>query len=973
MALIPTRCAPWRTVLFVAAACVLATLSAFGAERGVPLITVHQAEAHRAGPQTFDIAQDARGVLYFGNLHGLLSWDGAWWRLLNLPDDQVALAVASDAKGTVALGMVDDFGFLSHDANGSVRFESLRPRLPAAQRDFGDVRCICPTRAGFLFVTERSLVMWNGGVPFVVAQFEPEAAPRGCNAEGEAIFLRGPKGLHRFDPATSAITPAGIEEHVRSIVRRRDGSVVVATRAGRLLTVTSEGVTGFAPEASEWLKGKLVVAGAELPDRRLILATRQSGLVILTPEGQVEQFVGVYEGLPDAVINDIRLDRDGSLWVAMDGPIVRVELASPVSLFDARRGIRGSAGDVTRYEGRLYAATTHGLYIIDSEGQGSRVPGFEEGAWRTFPLRDQLLISSSRGIHRIRGSGAPELVLPFEGEIYDLHESKADPSRIWLAQGDGLGSIRREGDRWKHEGLVKGVPQYINTIQEQDGVVWCGTTFNGAIRIDGARSASQKVTQYGSGEMNVTPVDGRVVVVHADGEILDIGAGGRLIPHPRLRHVKAPRGFFIAMQDARGDLWINSTPPRVFHKQKPGTWDAEGVPLVSVTAADIQALRTTEDGVVWFASDKGLFRYVRSKADAPAMGQPAPLIRRVVAGENRLLYGGASSAAPAQPVLRHNFGRIRIEFAPASFHPGVLYQYQLDPIDTTWSEWTDQAFIDYTTLAENDYTFRLRARGAAMAPSTESAWKFSVLAPWYRTRPAIAIWILLLAVVIGAVTRVRTRTLRRKAESLRRIVDEKTAELQKTVGLLESANARLEILSMEDDLTGIANRRFFDRALADEWNRARRRDQPLALILLDLDHFKHLNDRRGHPAGDECLRRVGAVLADTVRRSGEVVARYGGEEFGILLPATDTQGALKVAEALREGILALAVPYGPNSTKILSGSCGVASIVPTEEMTPDVLVAAADRALYAAKHTGRNNVKVADDSLKGTWLQDASA
>jgi diguanylate cyclase (GGDEF)-like protein len=221
------------------------------------------------------------------------------------------------------------------------------------------------------------------------------------------------------------------------------------------------------------------------------------------------------------------------------------------------------------------------------------------------------------------------------------------------------------------------------------------------------------------------------------------------------------------------------------------------------------------------------------------------------------------------------------------------------------------------------------------------------------------------------VIRARTGTLERQAERLRARVAEQTAELQETVKLLEAANAQLEVLSLEDDLTGIANRRYFERTLADEWNRARRREQPLALILLDLDYFKELNDRRGHPAGDDCLRRVGAFLNETIRRSGEVVARYGGEEFAILLPGTDGDGAIRVAEKLREGIERLGIPYG-NGRRV-TASCGIAAIIPGPDVSAENLVASADRALYAAKHSGRNCVRVADETTTGTWLRDASA
>jgi diguanylate cyclase (GGDEF)-like protein len=459
------------------------------------------------------------------------------------------------------------------------------------------------------------------------------------------------------------------------------------------------------------------------------------------------------------------------------------------------------------------------------------------------------------------------------------------------------------------------------------------------------------------------------VFVRANGEILQINPNGNskapFIPDPILGHITAPRGFFIVAGDPQGNVWINSTPPRIFERRKDGTYAAEGRPHVSVNAADIQHLRVMDDGVVWFASDKGLFRYEPSAAPTTAAPQPPPLIQRVVAGNDLVLFKNGTE-------LRHDFGRMRIEFAPVSYRPGVSYQYRLDPIDAGWSAWSDEPFIDYTTLEPNDYTFRLRARGPAMIVGGETQWSFTVLPPWYRTKWAHALMVLLALAALFGVIRVRTSALQRQAERLRARVAEQTAELQETVKLLESANTQLEALSLEDDLTGIANRRSFERALIDEWNRAKRHEQPLALVLLDLDHFKDLNDRLGHPAGDDCLRRVGAFLAESIKRSGEIVARYGGEEFAILLPGVDADIAVRVAETLRDGIERLSIPYGPGARR-MTASAGVAAMVPRAASSPESLVASADRALYAAKHSGRNCVRLADETTTGTWLRDVSA
>ncbi len=190
-------------------------------------------------------------------------------------------------------------------------------------------------------------------------------------------------------------------------------------------------------------------------------------------------------------------------------------------------------------------------------------------------------------------------------------------------------------------------------------------------------------------------------------------------------------------------------------------------------------------------------------------------------------------------------------------------------------------------------------------------------------------------------------------------VNERLAETSRQLGMkgkaLEEANEHLanaietlHRISTQDGLTGVSNRRHFDETLALEWRRAARNRAPLALLLVDIDHFKAFNDAAGHQAGDDVLRRVARTLRDSLSRAADLVARYGGEEFGILLPETDDEQAHRVAEALRERIELL------GSVRI---SVGVVSRVPPRDgLGFDDLVRAADEALYEAKRRGRNRV-----------------
>ena len=181
--------------------------------------------------------------------------------------------------------------------------------------------------------------------------------------------------------------------------------------------------------------------------------------------------------------------------------------------------------------------------------------------------------------------------------------------------------------------------------------------------------------------------------------------------------------------------------------------------------------------------------------------------------------------------------------------------------------------------------------------------------------------------------------------------------LARMAGELEAANRKLEQLSMSDGLTGIANRRCFDQRLADEWMRAVRDDLPLALLLVDADNFKALNDALGHLHGDECLRTLARLCCDAIDGERDLVARYGGEELVVLLPGRDLRVARRIAERLRQRVEVAALPHPDSAVaRCVTVSIGVAALAPARLRAPEQLILAADHALYAAKARGKNRV-----------------
>lgn len=211
---------------------------------------------------------------------------------------------------------------------------------------------------------------------------------------------------------------------------------------------------------------------------------------------------------------------------------------------------------------------------------------------------------------------------------------------------------------------------------------------------------------------------------------------------------------------------------------------------------------------------------------------------------------------------------------------------------------------------------------------------------------------------IELLARIRS-ALRLKQEMDRRKVREQ--KLLEVTMQLETAVGKLNILSSQDGLTGISNRRHFDESLLDEWARGLRSAKPLSLILVDIDCFKAYNDTYGHQAGDECLKTVAQTLQGILKRPGDKVCRYGGEEFAAILPETPSKGALFIAEKMRAKIEALNIKHEKSKARpIVTISIGVATLLPTQSYNPPELIALADKALYKAKNEGRNRVVMLD-------------
>lgn len=371
--------------------------------------------------------------------------------------------------------------------------------------------------------------------------------------------------------------------------------------------------------------------------------------------------------------------------------------------------------------------------------------------------------------------------------------------------------------------------------------------------------------------------------------------------------------------------------------------ESDGMASAQANGGSSPAASLHSDGAVWVATSVGVSKVQPARLSSFSAVIPPVVLEKLVAdGKQYSLQ---------QPIeLAAGTSRIELEYAGLGFimPQRIQYRTMLEGFEQEWAGRGTQVSVQYTNLAPGQYTFNVVASypDGGWSPVAASV-SFSI-APHLWQRPLFQLLVILaLAALVITAVRWRLASLKRSELKLKRQVAEKTAEL--------AALARL------DSLTGLANRRAFDEAMQHELKRAKRQQEPLCLALLDIDHFKQVNDNWSHSVGDEVLKRVATTLQQHCRDI-DSLARWGGEEFVILLPDTSLATAQEVCDRLRQCVANTCfVDIVPDLTVTLS--IGVAMLQQKDDGKQ--LLIDADRALYRAKNTGRNSVISYDHTDSG--------
>jgi signal transduction histidine kinase/ligand-binding sensor domain-containing protein len=770
-----------------------------GQEIGNPFIKNMSADSYNAHAQNFAIAQDQRGILYFGNFAGILEYDGARWRIIPTENITKVSSLTCSNNGTIFAGARGEIGYLSPDPMGKMVFVSLNKMIPDGYKNFLDVIQAYSTGEGVYFITEEFIFFYDFKTISVI---EAEGSILSafyfdnmlyCWVMGKGLMKLG-QGYREliFDPAAGS----GILE-IKTMISLGSNRFLLGTANQGLYLLTGSNVEKFTTDYDQQLESAQITCGLLLPDQTFVFGSEQKGAIIIQPDGKFKAVIDKNAGLQNSNVSSLYLDREQNLWVALNNGLALIEIPSPISSFDERNGISGGVTGVARLNGDLYVSTFQGVFHYSSpERIFKAIPGITTGCWSVIPFDDALLAATSKGVYRVQDSRATSLS---GGFTYSLCWSKTDPSRIYAGQAEGVRLLEKKNNGWTDCGLIPGITDEIVEIAEaDDGTLWMNTPINGIYLYQSKEAGIIEKFDTSNGLPYMT---GNHISVLSSGVHLNTRQG--------LYHYDAEKKLFaiyplfpqdstnrniwlnLTVEDGQGNLWTTAGDEKgLSYVKRTGTGLTDWMitPFLPINDFTIWVIYPEKNGVVWFGGPDGLKRYdpaVIKSEDVPFR----TLIRKVVIKDDSTIFLGTffnkdgilSSQPPENPDVVIDYGKNSVEFdyASASYNANArnLYQYYLEGFDKIWSEWRSEDAKEYTNLPKGDYVFHILSKNVYNKTGSESTFAFRIKTPWYLLWWAYLLYILIAGIIIYLIVLIRSRQLLKEKQALEEVIHERTAEV----------------------------------------------------------------------------------------------------------------------------------------------------------------------------------------------------
>ncbi|WP_421918619.1 triple tyrosine motif-containing protein [Marinifilum sp.] len=738
---------------------------------GIPFIKNFPRSEYHGGTQNWDIVQSSIGLMYFANNEGVLEFDGTTWRLIEIPNKSLVRSLAIDQSDRVYVGAYNDFGYLEPNLKGELVFRSLADFLPEKERDFEEVWQIFHYKNGIVFHTFEKIIFYKdeklsiigSGMDFrksfvIDDEFYVQIPDKGlCKLNGKEFrLLEGTEKFKNFE--------------VVSVLPYNNNKLLIATALNGLFLYNGRLTQAWNIDANKSFSKEQIYSGLAVREDQFVFGTVRNGLYIINKKGQIIQHVNTDLGLLNNTILSLFQDSEENLWLGLDNGINHLEISSPVSTFPRIRDI-GTGYTSIYHDGYLYLGTNMGLFarkydfsdIAQNLDERFRLVENTSGqVWSLQLVGGELMCGHTKGTFRISQTRG-ELISDVEGGWKYLYKEEF-PNQMIGGSYSGLILFERQSEKgkWKFKKRIGGFHESSRElIWNNDNSIWMSHGYKGIYRIvlNNALDSCINYNLYGPEEglpsdlsIGIHKIRNKVAFTSNQGFYEYVPEINKFEVYPSLNNLFGKEKEITKIfEQSNGDIWyFQDDKLRILKLQVDNSYEKQELVFSSIKGSFIGAFENVyeiDNANILIATESGFVHYnpeIRKRYKKTFH----TLIREVRIDDqmqDSLIYAGhKKKGGNGKKYIKFKNNAIRFRFsAPQSSRTQLVnYKYQLQGFDQDTSVWETITSKEYTNLQEGEYEFRVLAKNQYGVLSVPDKFKFTILPPWYRSKLAYFIYLL---------------------------------------------------------------------------------------------------------------------------------------------------------------------------------------------------------------------------------------
>ncbi len=723
---------------------------------GIPIITNHSKQDYHAGSQNWDVKQGRGGIMYFANNDGLLTYDGSFWRLYQLPNKIIVRSLAIGNDDRIYTGSQEEFGYFAPNKKGELEYTSLKKLIPEGDRDFSDVWHIRIFNGDIFFLSNKKIFRLSNGKINVYKstnkwRFLTVASDELFANDYDGNFLRYKNGGWQ-QVITNTALPS--QTDIRAVLAIGKDSLLISTFKDGLFVLSKGLLSKFQSPAINSIVSQNIAGAALIANDRLALITNLGGCMIINKKGEFIQRLTKREGLQNNNILCMLLDKSNNLWLGTDNGVDMIAYNNSIKCIFPEKEDKNAGYASYIYQNNLYLGVSTGLYTVPldnshdlsfAKGDFKFIENTKGKVWNLNEVNGKLLMAHTNGAYIIDREKAS--LLDASTGFWTFQPFGKPPLNTMMAGTyDGIHFYGYANSNFINEGkLIKF--ESSKFIAADDSTIWVAHSYKGLFKISFNKNGEPVESIYkdtkkilSANHNHLYKIRDRVIVTSDNGIFEYSKQQGDFVKSTYYEQLFQGSTVSFLKEDQYGNTWfckdkrigvidVSNGKPRTIYipelNDRITTWGNEHINIV-------------DSNNVFIAAEKGFFHlnyaaYRRNK-------YPLEVLIRMVKSTtitDGLLYGGHANeqAIATKPAIKHQGNSFHFEFSSTLFaqQQNTVYSFRLNGFDKDWSAWTTRTEKDYTNLPAGNYVFEVKCRNSIDNESKVSSYGFKILPPWYQT------------------------------------------------------------------------------------------------------------------------------------------------------------------------------------------------------------------------------------------------